>query len=256
MSVRPAPVIAMAALSVISLALAVTPATAQAQANDLEAQVANAAAAIARGSGTARGVRLDAPFSPPTFVRTPTDAATGAVDSVADEPGSSGFLSSLNELLAPKEVLLDLTRLGSPDYKRNLVVLGAGLGLAALARDDVDEAFVGVREPVLDDVSESMSFLGGHAFLYPALATSFFIGKAIDKPDVTRTAAQMTQALLLTDTGIDPGRVFLTAPAEGKEWLALIEYLRSMKDTDGDVIPDIDIKYRFPLKSFFPVNVK
>jgi 5'-nucleotidase len=43
---------------------------------------------------------------------------------------------------------------------------------------------------------------------------------------------------------------------EGKEWLALIEFLRSMKDTNGNGIPDIDRKYSVPVKCFFPVNSK
>jgi 5'-nucleotidase len=40
---------------------------------------------------------------------------------------------------------------------------------------------------------------------------------------------------------------------EGKEWLALMEYLSSMKHIDGDGIPDIDQKYNVPIKCFFPV---
>jgi 5'-nucleotidase/UDP-sugar diphosphatase len=41
---------------------------------------------------------------------------------------------------------------------------------------------------------------------------------------------------------------------EGKEWLALIEFLKAMKDTNGDGIPDIDNKYSHPVKCFFPVK--
>jgi len=41
---------------------------------------------------------------------------------------------------------------------------------------------------------------------------------------------------------------------EGKEWLALMEFLSSMKDTDNDGIPDIDNKYSVPVKTFFPVK--
>lgn len=41
---------------------------------------------------------------------------------------------------------------------------------------------------------------------------------------------------------------------EGKEWLALIEYLGSMKDTDGNGIPDIDKKYSVPVQTFFSVK--
>jgi 5'-nucleotidase len=38
---------------------------------------------------------------------------------------------------------------------------------------------------------------------------------------------------------------------EGKEWLALMEYLGSMNDTNGDGIPDIDKKYNVAIKCFY-----
>ncbi len=41
---------------------------------------------------------------------------------------------------------------------------------------------------------------------------------------------------------------------EGKEWLALIEYLQSMKDTNGNGVPDIDSKYRNAIRTHFPVS--
>jgi len=41
---------------------------------------------------------------------------------------------------------------------------------------------------------------------------------------------------------------------EGKEWLALIEFLGSMSDTNGDGIPDIDNRYAAAVKCFFPVE--
>jgi len=37
---------------------------------------------------------------------------------------------------------------------------------------------------------------------------------------------------------------------EGKEWLALMEYLSSMDDTNGNGIPDIDRKYREAIQTF------
>jgi 5'-nucleotidase/UDP-sugar diphosphatase len=43
---------------------------------------------------------------------------------------------------------------------------------------------------------------------------------------------------------------------EGKEWLAILELISSMKDTNGNGIPDIDQKYSRPVKCFFPVNHK
>jgi 5'-nucleotidase / UDP-sugar diphosphatase len=43
---------------------------------------------------------------------------------------------------------------------------------------------------------------------------------------------------------------------EGKEWLALIKFLSSMMDKNGNGIPDIDKKYSGPVKSFVKVNTK
>ena len=43
---------------------------------------------------------------------------------------------------------------------------------------------------------------------------------------------------------------------EGKEWLALIEFLGSMKDINGDGIPDIDRKYAVPIKCFVTVQAR
>jgi len=41
---------------------------------------------------------------------------------------------------------------------------------------------------------------------------------------------------------------------EGKEWLALMEYLSSMKDGNGNGIPDIDPKYREAIQTFVNIN--
>jgi 5'-nucleotidase / UDP-sugar diphosphatase len=41
---------------------------------------------------------------------------------------------------------------------------------------------------------------------------------------------------------------------EGKEWLGLVEYLSSMKDTNGNNIPDIDQKYKTAIKCFTIVS--
>jgi 5'-nucleotidase len=41
---------------------------------------------------------------------------------------------------------------------------------------------------------------------------------------------------------------------EGKEWLALMEYFGSMKDLNGNGVPDIDNKYRVAVKTFFPID--
>lgn len=41
---------------------------------------------------------------------------------------------------------------------------------------------------------------------------------------------------------------------EGKEWLALIEYLKQMKDENGNNIPDIESRYHIPVRSIIPVE--
>lgn len=43
---------------------------------------------------------------------------------------------------------------------------------------------------------------------------------------------------------------------EGKEWLALMEFLGSMKDSDQNGIPEIDRKYSVPVRSFYSVKHK
>ena len=43
---------------------------------------------------------------------------------------------------------------------------------------------------------------------------------------------------------------------EGKEWLALIKYLGSMADANGNGIPDVDKKYYSPVSSFIPLKTK
>ena len=50
---------------------------------------------------------------------------------------------------------------------------------------------------------------------------------------------------------MDEGRAGLQ---EGKEWLALMELIASMKDNNGNGIPEIDNKYSVPVKSFFQVK--
>jgi 5'-nucleotidase / UDP-sugar diphosphatase len=41
---------------------------------------------------------------------------------------------------------------------------------------------------------------------------------------------------------------------EGKEWLALIRFIECMKDTNGNGMPDLDIKYSIPVRTFFFVK--
>jgi len=41
---------------------------------------------------------------------------------------------------------------------------------------------------------------------------------------------------------------------EGKEWLALVDFLGSMKDANGNGIPDIDKKYASAVRCFFKIK--
>jgi 5'-nucleotidase len=43
---------------------------------------------------------------------------------------------------------------------------------------------------------------------------------------------------------------------EGKEWLALMEFLGSMKDSNQNGIPEIDSRYTVPVRSFYSVKQK
>jgi 5'-nucleotidase len=45
-----------------------------------------------------------------------------------------------------------------------------------------------------------------------------------------------------------------TGIQEGKEWLALLEFIGSMKDTGNNNIPDIDRKYTVPVQTFYRVK--
>jgi hypothetical protein len=37
---------------------------------------------------------------------------------------------------------------------------------------------------------------------------------------------------------------------EGREWLAIMELIASMKDVNGNELPDIDKKYSVPVQNF------
>ena len=76
---------------------------------------------------------------------------------------------------------------------------------------------------------------------------SFGLINVIPKDDMGNKISDMKSAVLDMDDNRE-------GVQEGKEWLALIEYLKTMSDTNGNGIPDIDAKYAVPVKSFF--NVK
>jgi hypothetical protein len=59
----------------------------------------------------------------------------------------------------------------------------------------------------------------------------------------------MTTAILDFDQKLD-------GVQEGKEWLAIVEYLTAMKDINSNGVPDIDAKYKTAIKSFNMVKSK
>lgn len=78
---------------------------------------------------------------------------------------------------------------------------------------------------------------------------SFGLINVIPKDSTGKRVTDMTTAVI----DMDEKREGIQ---EGKEWLALIEFLSSMKDINGNGIPDIDKKYAVPVRCFFPVNGK
>lgn len=73
---------------------------------------------------------------------------------------------------------------------------------------------------------------------------SFGLVNVVPKDFSGRPVRDMDEAVIDMDENKD-------GVQEGKEWLALIQFLESMKDTNGDGIPDIDRKYSVPVKTFF-----
>jgi hypothetical protein len=41
---------------------------------------------------------------------------------------------------------------------------------------------------------------------------------------------------------------------EGREWLALMEFLSSMNDKNGNGVPDVDAKYKSAIQNFITVK--
>ena len=76
---------------------------------------------------------------------------------------------------------------------------------------------------------------------------SFGLINVIPKDVSGNKLTDMTKAVIDIDENRD-------GVQEGKEWIALIEFLGSMKDTNSNGIPDLDKKYAVPVRCFFPVK--
>jgi hypothetical protein len=71
--------------------------------------------------------------------------------------------------------------------------------------------------------------------------------KLVPKDGSGNTITDMTTAILDFDQSRE-------GMQEGKEWLAIVEYLEAMKDVNGNGIPDIDPKYKNAIKSLTEVK--
>jgi 5'-nucleotidase / UDP-sugar diphosphatase len=76
---------------------------------------------------------------------------------------------------------------------------------------------------------------------------SFGLINVVPKDATGKVIADMKGAVIDMDETRD-------GVQEGKEWLAIMEYLSSMKDTNGNGIPDVDEKYRTAVQTFFPIK--
>lgn len=113
-----------------------------------------------------------------------------------------------------------------------------------------------------DGKSENVDFSKKNNTLYSMTANSYmleFIGvikkmsygliNVVPKDSQGNKLTSMKSAI----TDIDSKKVGIQ---EGREWLALLEMFRRMKDANGNGLPEIDVKYKDPVKSFFPVETK
>jgi 5'-nucleotidase/UDP-sugar diphosphatase len=113
-----------------------------------------------------------------------------------------------------------------------------------------------------DGTLSNVDFSKGNKTLYSVTANSYMLGFIgiikkksfglinVEPKDFTgKKMNDMKEALIDMDEST-PGI------QEGKEWLALIKYLGSMTDTNGNGIPDIERKYAGPVRCFFPVSAK
>lgn len=111
-----------------------------------------------------------------------------------------------------------------------------------------------------DGKNETVDFSKSNHTLYSVTANSYMLGyigiikkmsygliNVVPKDSDGEKLTEMKQAILDVDQAQD-------GIQEGKEWLALMEMLSGMKDINGNGIPDIDKKYKEPVKNFTRVN--
>lgn len=111
-----------------------------------------------------------------------------------------------------------------------------------------------------DGTTQKVDFSKKNKTLYSITANSYmleFIGiikqksfgliNVVPKNAKGEKVTDMTTAVIDFDEGRD-------GVQEGKEWQALVEYLKQMKDEDGNGIPDVEKKYHEPVQAVVAVK--
>jgi 5'-nucleotidase/UDP-sugar diphosphatase len=109
---------------------------------------------------------------------------------------------------------------------------------------DVKEVNLARKEKELYSITASLYML---EFVGIIKKMSFGLINVVPKDASGNPVIDMKTAVIDIDESVE-------GIQEGKEWLALVEYLTSMNDTNGNGIPDIDRKYKSAIQTFFNVN--
>jgi 5'-nucleotidase / UDP-sugar diphosphatase len=113
-----------------------------------------------------------------------------------------------------------------------------------------------IVKPGKDDVEVDLS--KGNKTLYSVAANSYmleFIGIIKKKTfGMVNVVPKDSEGNRVTDmkTAIIDINEEMAGVQEGKEWLALLEYMSQMKDLNGNGIPDLETKYYLPGRNLLP----
>ena len=110
----------------------------------------------------------------------------------------------------------------------------------------------GNKKPIdLDKKNEQLYSVSANSYMLKFIGiikkTTFGIVNVLPKNSDGTLITDMSTSII----DFDPGR---EGVQEGKEWIALVEYLKSMDDIDGDGLADIDDFYRKPPLRIIPIK--